>query len=220
MSEMQQGHLDPEQLKTMTKAELEQMAEDMGLNTDGLKTKADLIAAIAAEPVFYTEEPDDGQNGGGEPGEPESNGQNGGGEPGESENNGQNDSGESGEPESNGQNGGGEPGEPEGSGQNGGGEPEEPEERDDKKRMKMCYVGPSLPGGFMNHGKILYGTEKSIGDFLEPVVKRYPQVEHLMVPQEKFRAALSDVKNPGKLLFRYAAEIKEGIKRRKAGGKA
>lgn len=45
------GHLDPEQLESMTIPELKKLAEDMGVDIKGLKAKADIIAAIVAVDV-------------------------------------------------------------------------------------------------------------------------------------------------------------------------
>lgn len=45
------AHLDPEQLKKLTNAKLEELAEDMGIDTAKLKTKAQLIAAITDVPL-------------------------------------------------------------------------------------------------------------------------------------------------------------------------
>lgn len=45
------GHLDKGQLDGMKLADLKKLAEDMGINTKGLKSKADFVAAIAAEEV-------------------------------------------------------------------------------------------------------------------------------------------------------------------------
>ena len=52
------AHLDPEQLKELTNAELKTMAEDMGIDTAKLKTKAQLIEAITAVDVVTG--PDEG----------------------------------------------------------------------------------------------------------------------------------------------------------------
>lgn len=93
-------------------------------------------------------------------------------------------------------------------------------ELDDSKRIRRSYVGPTLPGGMMNHGKILQGTEKSINAYLAPILERFPQVEHLMVPTEKLQQAQRDVKSPGKLMHHYAEALKHEIKRRKGGEKA
>lgn len=43
------GHLNAEQLSTMSFAELKQMAEDMEVDTAGLNSKAKLMAAIVAD---------------------------------------------------------------------------------------------------------------------------------------------------------------------------
>lgn len=54
------GHLDTKQLETMKVSDLKKMAEDMGLDTDGLK-KEQLVAAIAATEVEAGEQVD-GEN--------------------------------------------------------------------------------------------------------------------------------------------------------------
>lgn len=45
------AHLDPDQLKELTNAELKKMAEEMSIDTAKLKTKAQLIEAITAVDV-------------------------------------------------------------------------------------------------------------------------------------------------------------------------
>ena len=55
------GHLDPKDLEGLKKADLERMANDMGLDISKAKTKADLIAAITAAEVYA---PAEGENGG------------------------------------------------------------------------------------------------------------------------------------------------------------
>ena len=45
------AHLDPDQLKELTNAELKKMAEEMSIDTAKLKTKAQLIAAITDVPL-------------------------------------------------------------------------------------------------------------------------------------------------------------------------
>lgn len=52
------AHLDPDQLKELTNAELKAMAEDMDIDTAKLKTKAQLIEAITA--VDVVPGPDEG----------------------------------------------------------------------------------------------------------------------------------------------------------------
>ena len=45
------GHLDPAQLAEMTKAELTDLAGELGLNVSAARTKADLVALIGAAEV-------------------------------------------------------------------------------------------------------------------------------------------------------------------------
>lgn len=45
------GHIDEGELKTMTLAALKRLAEDMGIDTDDVKRKSDLVATIAAMEV-------------------------------------------------------------------------------------------------------------------------------------------------------------------------
>lgn len=50
------GHLDPAQLAEMTKAELTDLAGEMGLDVSAAKTKADLVARIGAAEVQAPDE--------------------------------------------------------------------------------------------------------------------------------------------------------------------
>ncbi len=50
------GHLDPAQLAEMTKAQLLDLAGEMGLDVSAAKTKADLVALIGAEEVQAPDE--------------------------------------------------------------------------------------------------------------------------------------------------------------------
>lgn len=46
------AHLDPEQLAELTNAKLKELAEEMGIDTKNLKTKAQLIEAITSVDVI------------------------------------------------------------------------------------------------------------------------------------------------------------------------
>lgn len=54
------GHLDHKVLEGLKKADLERMANDMGLDISKAKTKADLIAAITAAEVYAPAEDENG----------------------------------------------------------------------------------------------------------------------------------------------------------------
>ena len=92
--------------------------------------------------------------------------------------------------------------------------PDEPEpESEPEAACYKTYVGPNIPGGLLTHGKILYGTERSIREFLAPVLARYPKVANLIVPMEDTEKAMRDVKNPKKLLYHKAQELSAETKR-------
>lgn len=57
------GSLDPEQLSTMTNADLKKLAEDLGLDTAKLRVKADFVAAISAVEFPVEDDPDDDEDG-------------------------------------------------------------------------------------------------------------------------------------------------------------
>ena len=50
------ARLDPDQLQSMTLAELKKLAEDMGLDTSDLRKKSDVIDLITAEDVYAVED--------------------------------------------------------------------------------------------------------------------------------------------------------------------
>lgn len=60
------AHLDPDQLKELTNAKLRELAKDMGIDTSKLKTKPQLIAAIANVPPEDAI-PEDSEDDGDEP---------------------------------------------------------------------------------------------------------------------------------------------------------
>ena len=94
-------------------------------------------------------------------------------------------------------------------------EPEDTAEDAPEPEQKgyMVYVGPSLPGGLLPHGKILYGTQRTIRDYLEPVTERLPEAWELLVPVSGLEQAMRDVKNPKKRLYHKAQELKDNAKR-------
>lgn len=56
------AHLDAEQLKELTNTKLRELAEEMGIDTAKLKTKAQLIAAITDVPLENSDNDENGDN--------------------------------------------------------------------------------------------------------------------------------------------------------------
>jgi hypothetical protein len=65
-TEKSTGHLDAEQLETMTNEQLKALAADMGVDVTGCKKKADYIAAIVAVEVEIDDEVDPDEDDGNE----------------------------------------------------------------------------------------------------------------------------------------------------------
>lgn len=81
------------------------------------------------------------------------------------------------------------------------------EEMDDTTKKRVVYVGPTLPGGLLTKGKILYGTDKSISDYVRPVIEKYPAAKELIVPMERAEKARREVKNANTVLYQRAKDL-------------
>lgn len=80
-------------------------------------------------------------------------------------------------------------------------------EPDDIKRLQVVYVGPNVPGGLLTNGKILYGTEKSIREYIEPVRAQFPLVEKLIVPIENANDARAKIQSRRGVLYKYTQDL-------------
>ena len=88
-------------------------------------------------------------------------------------------------------------------------EPEQPalEQPEKETIIRRVYIGPTLPGGLLPTGKILYGTEQSIREYLAPVLERWPKAAALLVPMEKANDAQADLRAGRGICYKYAQDI-------------
>ena len=87
---------------------------------------------------------------------------------------------------------------------------------DDKEKIKLVYVGPTLPDGLLTTGKTLWGTEKSIMDYIAPELEAFPKVKVLLGRQEKAAKARSDIRSGRGIYYKYYQDlIQEALQRRK-----
>lgn len=77
----------------------------------------------------------------------------------------------------------------------------------DEKPCYRAYVGPTIPGGLLTPGKILYGTKAATNAYLTPVLEKYPIVKQLIVSMKELEKGMRDVKNPKKLLYHTAQKL-------------
>lgn len=101
-------------------------------------------------------------------------------------------------------------------------EPEEQEEQegqekseayDDGEKIKLTYLGPTLPDGLLTTGKMLWGTMQSIMDYVEPEVRRYPKVKVLLVRQEDATKARNDIRSGKGIYYKYYVDLVDEVKK-------
>lgn len=76
-----------------------------------------------------------------------------------------------------------------------------------EERVKVAYIGPTLPAGRLKCNKIFEGTMTEIKKELGEVLKDYPLVEKLLVPVDKLGEKKDKAKTPGNILNKYCSDI-------------
>lgn len=74
-------------------------------------------------------------------------------------------------------------------------------------RVRLVYIGPSLPYEKIRSSMILTGTEQEIGEFLADIREKYPEAAHLLVPPEQLTEALRKVSKRGTILHKYYEDM-------------
>lgn len=75
------------------------------------------------------------------------------------------------------------------------------------ERVKLVYVGPTLPKGQLKQNTIFIGTQQEIEKELGTVLAKYPIAKNLLVPVASLAAAKVKVKTPGNVLHKWSADI-------------
>ena len=73
------------------------------------------------------------------------------------------------------------------------------------------YLGPSIRGAVQN-GAIIQGTRDEAVTQLTAVIRRYPAVKNLLVPDEELAAARVNIKKPGTALHEYHRRLSAALK--------
>lgn len=90
---------------------------------------------------------------------------------------------------------------------------EKQEEYDDSEKIKLTYLGPTLPDGLLTTGKMLWGTMQSIMDYVEPEVRRYPKVKVMLVRQEDATKARNDIRSGKGIYYKYYVDLVDEVKK-------
>lgn len=97
-------------------------------------------------------------------------------------------------------------------------EPEAPEEvYDDAVKIKLVYVGPNLPDGLLTTGRTLWGTEKSIMEYVKPELEKYPRVKVMLVPETEASKVRRDIRESRGIYYRYYQLISDEITKGRKG---
>ena len=92
-------------------------------------------------------------------------------------------------------------------------EPETREGYDDSEKIKLTYLGPTLPDGLLTTGKMLWGTMQSIMDYVAPEMRRYPKVKVLLVRQEDATKARNDIRSGRGIYYKYYMDLVNEVKK-------
>lgn len=74
--------------------------------------------------------------------------------------------------------------------------------------LKWVYIGPSLPGGKLKKDSVFKGDRAAVLSFLSEIVSEFPQVEHLLVPVEKFAEKKQRAETNGNIMNKWCNDIR------------
>lgn len=80
------------------------------------------------------------------------------------------------------------------------------------ERVKLVYVGPSIPFGKLRTSMILEGTQEEIDEYLADVVDKYPEAARLLATPENLAKAMDKVATKGNILHKYAQDMAAKIR--------
>ncbi len=84
---------------------------------------------------------------------------------------------------------------------------EEPVITEKSERMRLVYIGPTLPGGILSRGAMLVGTQQSIADYIAPATQKFPTAAKLLVPLKDAKGGLQMIRERKGALYKYAQEV-------------
>jgi hypothetical protein len=84
---------------------------------------------------------------------------------------------------------------------------EETPAKAEEERVKLVYIGPSLPFGKLRKSMILEGTESQIWAFLGEMRDLYPELPYLLVKPEELPEAMKKVSAMGNVLHKYYNDL-------------
>lgn len=87
-------------------------------------------------------------------------------------------------------------------------EPEEPRtENEAQDKVKLAYIGPSLPNALLKSNAVFEGTREGIKKELKAATEKFPLVEKLLVPVAELAEKKDKVRTEGNILNKYYSDI-------------
>lgn len=87
-------------------------------------------------------------------------------------------------------------------------EPEQPRmESEAQDKVKLAYIGPSLPNAMLKSNAIFEGTREGIKKELKTATEKFPLVEKLLVPVAELAEKKDKVRTEGNILNKYYSDI-------------
>lgn len=74
-------------------------------------------------------------------------------------------------------------------------------------KVKLIYIGPTLPKAMLKSNKIFEGTREEIRKELAAVIEKFPLVERLLVPVAELAEKKDKVRTAGNILNKYYSDI-------------
>ena len=77
----------------------------------------------------------------------------------------------------------------------------------DKDKVKLVYIGPSLPKGQLKSNTIFMGTKEEILSHVKEITDKIPLVEKMFVPVEQLADKKQKVQTEGNIYNKYYKDI-------------
>lgn len=86
-------------------------------------------------------------------------------------------------------------------------EPTDPGGGDEKERIQLIYIGPSLTYGGLRTSQILQGTRAEIDAYMAQIVEKWPEASRLLSTPEDLPEMLRKVKDRSSVYHKYYEDM-------------
>ena len=80
-----------------------------------------------------------------------------------------------------------------------------------EEKKTYCYIGSNLPDGALKRNTVIIGTKQEIKEKYQQEIKKYPQVERLIIDIEQLADAKAKIAQAGNYLNKSYSDIEAVI---------